>query len=485
MIRGELNRPFEPGQGSTADPVSVVRQVGRVPRLLAFLGLVVLLILAGSRPARAGKPRDLPDGSVTEIRIQGNSSITPEQIKSHVKSRVGRPLDRTTLDDDLKALNGTKWFSDVRIEYDRSGDGQGVVLVIIVVEMPIIRSLEFIGLHKLKLKDVQESCDLKKGGRADWKTAQMAPSRIKTLYDEKGYEQSQVKLLEGGNPGDTKVVIEIFEGPKFHIESIDFVGNTFVEDGVLLTKIDSRKAIIGTLGEKRYKDSLENDRRSLMKFYQDHGYFEVEVSATVKPGADLGAERITYTISEKTRFKVHKIVFKGNEQIPSATLMQGLLMKEGQPYDEKLRDMDYTKIMARYWTIGCIKTAIEKDQPVTDQPGFVDIVYDIAEGTPVYLGQLIIKGNAHTKDKVFRREALMAGLLPGEILDKNRMEKYTQRVLGTGYAVKPGAPGAAGAPGKGLDIRIVNERSGDKPYGEDVVMDAGGFVPGRMLMRIP
>ncbi len=482
MIRGELNRPIEPREGSTAGPVSGVWQVDHRWRSIVVGTLIGLLILATGRDAQAGKPRILPEGPVTEIRTQGNQSITPEQIKSHIKSRVGRPLDQAVLDDDLKALNGTKWFSEVQIVYEQSADGKGVVLIVIVAEMPIIHVLEFIGIHKLKLKDIQEACDLKKGGRADWKTTQMAPNRIKAVYEEKGYEQARVKLLEGGNPGDTKIVIEIFEGPKFHIESIDFVGNTFVDDALLKTKIDSRKGILGTLGEKRYKDSLENDRRNLIKFYQENGFFMVEVSATVKPGADIGAERITYTISEKTRFKVRKIVFEGNTMFPEAALKQGLLMKENEPYNEKIRELDYAKIMKQYQEKGCIKTTIEKDQLDTNQPDLIDVVYRINEGTPVYLGQLIIKGNVHTKDKVFRREALMAGLLPGEVLDMTRLEKYQQRVIGTGYVAKPGQPGAAG---KGLNIEIVHQRSGDKPYGEDVAVDPESILPGLGRMQSP
>ena len=58
------------------------------------------------------------------------------------------------------------------------------------------------------------------------------------------------------------------------------------------------------------------------------------------------------------------------------------------------------------------------------QPGFVDVVYHIEEGEPYVLGQIIVRGNARTRDKVIRREALMAGLLPGEMLDFNRIEKF-------------------------------------------------------------
>ena len=480
MIRGELNRPLDPPDGSTARPAPLAgrRARGGPAWIVVALALAVPLLAPTVGSAGPRKGRDLPEATITDIKFQGNQSITPEQIRARIKSRVGRPLDRAIVEEDLRTLNGTKWFSDVNIEYEPSPKGDGVVLVIIVTEMPMLRDVQFIGLNKIKLKEIEETSNLKKGGRADSVTTQMAVRRIQALYVEKGYEKAEVRLIEGGNPGDTKVVIEIAEGPKFRIESITFIGNTFVEDSVLATKIESRKAFVGTLGEKRFKDGYDNDRRALIKFYQEHGFFDVDVQFTVKHGiASLGDEQVTFTISEKSRYKIRKILFEGNQKIPTTTLSQGLMMKVGEPYDERLRDLDYKAIMSRYYTIGCIDTQIEKDQPITDQPGYVDVLYRVVEGSPFYLGQLVYRGNVHTKEKVFRREALMAGLLPGEILDLNRLDKYKQRVLGTGYVVKEGQ---AGQLGKGLDIQIKNKRSGDKPYGEDVFGDPASVIPGRL-----
>ena len=78
------------------------------------------------------------------------------------------------------------------------------------------------------------------------------------------------------------------------------------------------------------------------------------------------------------------------------------------------------------------------------------MVYKIEEGnSPYILGQIIIRGNARTKDKVVRREALMAGLLPGEILDMNRMEHLQEAARSsTGYFVGEVNP----AMGKPIDI---------------------------------
>ena len=446
--------------------------------LFAF---AVVMILA--RPALAGKAGALPEGTIAEIKIEGNSSITSEQIRGRIKSRAGRPLDRATIEEDLRSLEGTKWFSDVKIYYDMAADGKGIILVVQVVEMPILKDVQFIGLIEgmghVKKKDIEETTGLKKGVPADSVKVQMAVHQIQTLYEEKGFEKAEVRLIQGGKVGDTRVVIEIFEGPKFKIDTIDFVGNAFVDDGVLKTKIESRRGFLGTLGAKRQKDGLENDRRALIKYYQDNGFFDVRVSGTTKPGKELGQEEITFTISEGEQYKVRKILIEGNKQLAEAKLREGLLMKPGQPYNEAMREVDYNALGKKYWAIGCIDTKIEKDQPITDEPGLIDVVYRIEEGSPYILGQIIIRGNARTKDKVVRREALMAGLLPGEVLDLNRLDTFKKRLGATNYFVSNPQMG------KPTEVQIINRRSGDKPFGEDVLTDPNGVDLTRMQSPDP
>ncbi len=62
-----------------------------------------------------------------------------------------------------------------------------------------------------------------------------------------------------------------------------------------------------------------------------------------------------------------------------------------------------------------------------------------------------IIGNARTKDKVIRREAVQAGLLPGEILDKNRIDMYKRRLTSLQYF------GNDPTQGKQIKIEIVRQ----------------------------
>ena len=138
----------------------------------------------------------------------------------------------------------------------------------------------------MPLKDIEETTGLKVGNRADATRTRLAVGQIQRLYQEKGYDLAEVKLLEGGNRGDTRVVFQIFEGPKHKIASIDFEGNVFATDATLRTKITS-KPILG-LGGKYHRDNLEEDIRKLIEYYQAQGFFEVKVTPVTRPAASLG-----------------------------------------------------------------------------------------------------------------------------------------------------------------------------------------------------
>ena len=71
----------------------------------------------------------------------------------------------------------------------------------------------------------------------------------------------------------------------------------------------------------------------------------------------------------------------------------------------------------------------------------------------------------------------MAGLLPGEPLDANRMENFKKRLGSTQFFVMQPP---AGKQGKPLDIKVTNRRPHDKPYGDTPVLDPGGISLTRM-----
>ena len=138
------------------------------------------------------------------------------------------------------------------------------------------------------------------------------------------------------------------------------------------------------------------------------------------------------------------------------------MMHSGQPILDSLKEADRKTLIAKYNEIGCIDTQILPDPRIHRRAGRRRRgLPDRGGRTRTCLGELIIRGNERTRDKVIRREAAMAGLLPGELLNMNRIETLQEA------AREPSATSST-APdqGKPIDIKIINRRPADKPYGD-------------------
>lgn len=414
-------------------------------------------------------------GVVTEVVVKGQSSIPVEQIRAKIKTRAGREYDERLIEQDVQSLLSSSWFADVQTFYRKDPKTpDGLIITFEVTELPVLRAVEFRGLSKLKLKEVEESTGLKVGARADFLKCQAAVGQIQRMYADKGYEWASVRLLEGGKPGDTRAVFEIFEGPKCRLRSVTFTGNAFVSGGVLRTKIASRTAILG-LGGTFHRDEMEDDARKLREYYLGQGFFEVKIRPVVRRDANMGDVHVEYVIWEGVQFKVRDVRFEGNKLIPTHRLREGLVMHSGQPFSDTLRDADRKNLQAKYGSIGCIDAQVSVEHEYADpekSPGVVDLVYKIDEGVPYRLGRLIPKGNSRTLNAVILREANMAGLVPGEPIDAQRIEKFQQRLSNLRFfAVSPDQ-------GKPIEIKLVNRRSADRPFqgSADLDVQPAGFL---------
>ena len=428
-----------------------------------IIGVATLLLLAALPPRIIAQSDRAPQGIVSEIRFEGNKTIPAEKLKPKLLSKVGQAPDPQRFNADLKTLWKTNWFSDVQVYFDESPPKSGkLILTFLVKEMPVLTHVEFRGRKSIRQKELEDTTGLKVGNRADPTHTRNALGQILRLYQDKGFDLAEINLLEGGNPGETKVVIQIFEGPKVKIGSINFVGNSFASAATLKTHISTRQPILGLFG-KYHRDMLEDDKQKLIEYYQQQGFFEARVTPWTRAGSDPGQIDLTFVVYEGKRYTVRDVVIEGNSKIKTAILKDDLELHSGRPFLQAVRDADKARMLIKYNDIGCIDTQIVAEPRWTNEAGVVDLVYKIEEGEPYLLAELKIQGNSRTRDKVIRREAVQAGLLPGEILDKNRIDIFQRRLNALGYfQTNPQAQGG----GKPIEIKIVDRRTKDKPYGD-------------------
>src|SRR5437870_6697579 len=138
-------------------------------------------------------------------------------------------------------------------------------------------------------------------------------------------------------------------------------------------------------------------------------------------------------------------------------------MKEGGIYSPKQIREDSKKIADAYGSGGYVDLQVTPTG-VPAGEGRIDVHYQIQEGGPSFVQRINIVGNTRTKDKVIRREVLIA---PGDILNSVWVETTKKRVDNLGYFEKvetyPEDTGVAGR--KDLTIQVQEKRTGSLNFG--------------------
>ena len=99
----------------------------------------VLLAFAGAAGAQATAAF-----TVGDIRVEGLQRISEGTVFNYLPVNIGDRLDQRHIQEAIRALFATGFFSDIEIRRD------GATLVVVVRERPSIESFELVGNKDLK-----------------------------------------------------------------------------------------------------------------------------------------------------------------------------------------------------------------------------------------------------------------------------------------------------------------------------------------------
>src|SRR5438309_9151903 len=211
---------------------------------------------------------------------------------------------------------------------------------------------------------------------------------------------------------------------------------------------------------------LEQDLDKIREYYQNHGFIDVEIKEVRKDRTPKGPMVITIVIVEGPQYHVRKLTISGYEHSTDVKIRAFLKMKEGSVYSPKqLRD-DAKAVADAYGSGGYVDLVITPEGTPAGT-GLIDVHYNIEEGTRSFVNRVNIEGNTRTKDKVIRREVLVA---PGDVFNTVRVDITKKRLDNLGYFAKVETyPEDTDIPGrKDLTILVQEKRTGSLSFG-------GGF----------
>jgi len=374
----------------------------------------------------------IPEEPLVEILVDGHTTIPEVTILRQLKGRPGRLTTLSQIREDQQALYRTRWFTTVDWECRRTPEGP--VLVWRVVERPAVEKVEYKGNKRIKTRILEAQVGLKPGSPYSVAINKEAVRKLESYYHEKGYPETIVELEKGNEDNDREVVFLIHEGPKTKTVSLEFNGNKEISSGVLKTHLLTKKGIgyHWYFGGKYDPTDKLNDVAQLKEYYQSLGYFDVKIEVEEKFSEDRAYVQKLYKIEEGQQFRIRNIDVVGSRVISEEALRKDFDVKSGDAYNFIKISKDMKEMQEKYGKLGRLWSKVEPKPVFTEEPGIVDLVYEIDEDKPYRVRMIHPKVNGefpHTKATVLLNRMLVA---PGDLADPELLEKSRKRIAGSG-----------------------------------------------------
>jgi len=425
-----------------------------------------VIVRAQAPPSAPGPPviRSL------EVQYTGPATISKERILAQMRTRVGQVYSNETVEADIKALYKTGYVRNVRIFAQPEGDG--VKVIVAVQTRAIVREIEITGAERVKPRRLRKEIKVQLNHAIDEAALEESREKMIEVYQAHGFNDVSIEFRVDPideKRGTARVVFTVNEGVRGAISQIRFEGNEHIKAATLRKQMKTRgRTLIYFMDKTGRLDEvqLEQDMDKLREYYQNHGFIDVEIKDVRRERTPKGPMIITIVIVEGQQYHVRKLTITGYEHSSEKLIRQFLKMKEGSIYSPKQLHDDAKAVADAYGSGGYVDLVITPEGTPAG-PALVDVHYTIEEGTRSFVNRIDIQGNTRTKDKVIRREVLVA---PGDVFNTVRVDTTKKRLENLGYFAKVETyPEDTDIPGrKDLTILVQEKRTGSLSFG-------GGF----------
>lgn len=429
---------------------------------------------------------------ITKIEFKGNENIKDSELMNVILSRPGMTLTRDLLNDDLKSLFGQGGIEYARVE--GAPYKNGVSLLFIIKERPIVGTVSFRGLKELSENNLTDLIPLKSNKIFSEKILLRSLELVRMQFREKGLFNAFVryeKVPDDKRKNAINVVFIVDEGEEIKIGKINIIGVKVLSLPTVYGVLKQQEDGIFTKGDFKERN-VEQDKQNILNLYNKKGFLDARVVSVKKEirwknpvKKDKRVFVITYEIEEGERSYFNGYDVQWDEKYLNSDTHKSLFTKkkiqnyfeqsEGyvmDPFNQEKFNHDRGIINYLYNEKGYIyarsipeKTVIrltpeeidkleasveqkehEKDgidyynikklryayehHPEKRGKKFIQIKFVIQEGIKGYIENIIIKGNEKTADNVIRREFL---LKEGELFNAELIQRSREKIYNLGY----------------------------------------------------
>ncbi len=354
---------------------------------------------------------------------------------------VGQTI--TVPGDDITSAIKRYWrhglFSDVKITAEKI-EGNKIYLFIHLTLRPRITDIRFNGVKKSEREDLQAKLGMAKGSQITPNLIDRAKIIIKRHFDEKGFKNAEVNIVEREDPANKEQVyvdVNIDKKDKVKVHKITIDGNSVLTDKKLkrvMKKTNEKGKLVNLFRAKKFiNERYEEDKQKIIDKYNELGYRDAIIEVDSVTPYDEKTVDVYMKIYEGNKYYLRDITWVGNTVYPSDLLNEQLRMKRGDVYNQKLLNdrisNDEDAIGNNYYNRGYVFYHLDPVEVNIDGDS-IDLEMRIVEGPQASISHVRINGNDRLSENVVRRELRTR---PGELFSKEALERSYREIAQMGH----------------------------------------------------
>lgn len=422
---------------------------------------------------------------IADIRFTGLTTLDEKALISFSGIKIGDkiPIPGQQISDAIKKLWNQGIIADIQFWLTKT-EGERAFIEIKISERPRIQEFEIEGINSSQESEIKDQIGII-GKVASSALVKNSEILIRKYFIEKGFLNTTVKTIQQQDSifaDGVRLKFEVDKKSKVKINKIYFNGNESFEPNRLKRTLRNTnekprfwlvsklfdevfktnpKAIWNyvdssyTVSNKKFKEFLndnvklnflngskfiksdfEDDKVSLIDFYNSKGYRDAEIvsSEVVKVNEDFIDVKIK--VDEGTKYYVRNIDWVGNFKYSDKELNEKLDIKKGDVYDRQKIDERtqfagpggddinslYSDDGYLFFRLDVVEVRAENDS--------VDLEMRMSEGEQATIKRIILKGNNRTSDHVILREIRT---LPGQKYSRQELIRTIQELGQLGY----------------------------------------------------
>ena len=345
--------------------------------------------------------------TLNKIEILGNDRISDETIKLFISTEINEKIDDEKLNNILKELYGTNFFSDIKLSFNNR------ILKINVKENPIIENITYDGVKNSRILEIIKNDSLIKE-RSSYNENKIKKEKIKiqNILKNLGYYNSSLEIQVNQSKDNlVSIAYDINLGKKSKIKKITFVGNKIFKDKKLRNVITSTEYKFWKFisGRKFLNQNVVSlDERLLNNFYKNNGYYNVKINSSFAKLITDNNFELIFNIDPGSKIYFGKL----DLNIPSdfdennfSSIRKLFKKTKGKPYsintiDKILEEIDYITTQEQY---KFIKANVSESLGENT----IDLKFNVEEGDKFYVNRINILGNTVTSENVIRNQLMV------------------------------------------------------------------------------